>query len=109
MRMKMSTEKELQNKVNPVGNTAVTTLALKAAAGLKRAGEVYMRLGFANAPKSDDGPDDLTKLCFVAIHDMRHEAVDRMIMEAGLMLTGVNTGVREILVTTGFIEFFEIA
>ncbi len=31
--MKMSTEKELQNKVNPVGNTAVTTLALKAAAG----------------------------------------------------------------------------
>ncbi len=83
-RMKMSTEKELQNKVNPVGNTAVTTLALKAAAGLKRAGEVYMRLGFANAPKSDDGPDDLTKLCFVAIHDMRHEAVDRMIMEAGM-------------------------
>ena len=80
----MSTEKELQNKVNPVGNTAVTTLALKAAAGLKRAGEVYMRLGFANAPKSDDGPDDLTKLCFVAIHDMRHEAVDRMIMEAGM-------------------------
>ena len=80
----MSTEKELQNKVNPVGNTAVTTLALKAAAGLKRAGEVYMRLGFANAPKSDDGPDELTKLCFVAIHDMRHEAVDRMIMEAGM-------------------------
>ena len=80
----MSTEKELQNKVNPVGNTAVTTLALKAAAGLKRAGEVYMRLGFMNAPKSDDGPDELTKLCFVAIHDMRHETLDRMIEEAGM-------------------------
>ena len=80
---KMSTEKELQNKVNPVGNTAVTTLALKAAAGLKRAGEVYTRLGFAAAPKSEDGPDDLTKLCFIAVHDMRHEVVDRMIEEAG--------------------------
>ncbi len=80
----MNKEKELQNRVNPVGNTAVTTLALKAASGLKRAGEVYMRLGFSNAPKSDDGPDDLTKLCFVAIHDMRHEAIDRMIEEAGM-------------------------
>ncbi|XME01721.1 STAS domain-containing protein [Lachnospiraceae bacterium C1.1] len=80
----MNNEKELQKMVNPVGNTAVTTLALKAAAGLKRAGEVYMRLGFADAPKRDDGPDDLTKLCFVAIHDMRHEAVDRMIKETGM-------------------------
>ena len=77
----MNTEKELQKKVNPVFNTAVTTLALKAAAGLKRAGEVYTRLGLTNAPQSDDGPDDLTRLCFIAIHDMRHEAVDRMIDE----------------------------
>ncbi len=80
----MSKEKELQKRVNPVGNTAVTTLALKAASGLKRAGEVYMRLGFANAPKRDDGPDELAKLCFIAVHDMRHEAVDRMIEEAGM-------------------------
>ena len=80
----MSMEKELQKRVNPVGKTAVMTLGLKAAAGLKRAGEVYMRLGFADALKSDDGPDDLTKLCFIAIHDMRHEVIDHMINEAGM-------------------------
>ena len=35
--------------------------------------------------------------------------IRKALPESGMMLTGVNTGVREILETTGFIEFFEIA
>ena len=61
-------------------------------------------------------PDELEKISFaevdvtdVASMRIAVKSADGEICIATEGLTGVNTGVREILETTGFIEFFEIA
>ena len=81
----MSTDKELYERANPVSKTAVTTLALRAAAGYEKAAEILKRLNVdMEYYKNTAVTDELIRNVGIMIHELRHVAMNRTIEETGI-------------------------
>ncbi len=81
----MTGDKELYERANPVSQTAVTTLAQRAAAGYEKAAEILRGLNVdMEYYKNTAVTDECICNVGIMIHELRHVAMNRTIEESGI-------------------------